>query len=34
MEAEFDRLDTNHKGRLDVRELMQSRVRVRPFVGK
>lgn len=34
MEAEFDRLDTDHKGQLDVKELAQSRVRVRPFVGK
>ncbi len=34
MEAEFDRLDTDHKGQLDVKELTQSRVRVRPFVGK
>jgi hypothetical protein len=34
MEAEFDRLDTDHKGQLDVKELMQSRMRVRPFVGK
>jgi hypothetical protein len=34
MEAEFDRLDTDHRGYLDVKELMQSRVRVRPFVGK
>jgi hypothetical protein len=32
--AEFDRLDTDHKGRLDVNELTQSRVRMRPFVGK
>lgn len=34
MEAEFDRLDTNHKGQLDVKELTHSRVRVRPSVGK
>jgi Ca2+-binding EF-hand superfamily protein len=34
MEAEFDRLDTDHKGRLDIKELTQSRVRVRPAVGK
>jgi Mrp family chromosome partitioning ATPase len=34
MEAEFDRLDVDHKGELDVKELMQSRVRMRPFVGK
>jgi uncharacterized membrane protein YdfJ with MMPL/SSD domain len=34
MEAEFDRLDTDHKGQLDVKELTQSRVRVRPSVGK
>jgi len=34
MEAEFDRLDTDHKGQLDVKELTQSRVWVRPFVGK
>jgi hypothetical protein len=34
MEAEFDRLDTDHKGQLDVKELTQSRVRVRPAVGK
>jgi len=34
MEAEFDRLDTSHKGQLDVKELAQSRVWVRPFVGK
>jgi hypothetical protein len=34
MEAEFDRLDTDHKGQLDVKELKQSRVQVRPFVGK
>jgi EF hand domain-containing protein len=34
MEAEFDRLDTDHKGQLDVKELTPSRVRVRPFVGK
>jgi hypothetical protein len=34
MEAEFDRLDTDHKGQLEVKELTQSRIRVRPFVGK
>jgi Ca2+-binding EF-hand superfamily protein len=34
MEAEFDRLDTDHTGQLDVKELTESRVRVRPFVGK
>jgi Ca2+-binding EF-hand superfamily protein len=34
MEAEFDRLDADHKGQLDIKELTQSRVRVRPFVGK
>ena len=34
MEAEFDRLDTDHKGQLDVKELTQSRMRVRPHVGK
>jgi uncharacterized membrane protein YdfJ with MMPL/SSD domain len=34
MEEEFNRLDTNHSGELDVKELTQSRVRVRPFVGK
>jgi hypothetical protein len=34
MEAEFDRLDTDHKGQLDVKELTESRVRVRPSVGK
>ena len=34
MEAEFDRLDTDHKGQLDIKELTESRVRVRPFVGK
>jgi len=34
MEAKFDRLDTDHKGQLDVKELTQSRVRVRPSVGK
>ena len=34
MEGEFDRLDTDHKGQLDVKELTQSRVRVRPPVGK
>jgi Ca2+-binding EF-hand superfamily protein len=34
MEAEFDRLDSNHDGQLDVRELTQSRMRYRPAVGK
>ena len=34
MEAEFDRLDTDHKGHLDVKELTQSRVQVHPYVGK
>jgi EF hand len=34
MEAEFDRLDTDHTGHLNVKELTLSRVRVRPFVGK
>ena len=34
MEAEFDRLDTDHKGQLDIQELTQSRVRMRPYVGK
>jgi uncharacterized membrane protein YdfJ with MMPL/SSD domain len=34
MEAEFDRLDTDHKGQLNVKELTHSRVRVRPLVGK
>ncbi len=34
MEAEFDRLDTNHDGQLDVKELTQSRMRYRPAVGK
>jgi hypothetical protein len=34
IEAEFDRLDTDHKGQLDVKELTQSRVQVRPSVGK
>lgn len=34
MEAEFERLDTNHDGELDVKELTESRMRVRPFVGK
>jgi Ca2+-binding EF-hand superfamily protein len=27
MEAEFDRLDTDHKGRLDIKELTESRLR-------
>ncbi len=34
MEVEFDRLDTDHKGQLDVEELTKSRIRVRPYVGK
>jgi hypothetical protein len=34
MEAEFDRLDTNHNGELDVKELTQSRMRVHAAVGK
>jgi len=34
MEAEFDRPDTDHKGQLDIKELTESRARVRPFVGK
>jgi hypothetical protein len=34
MEAEFDRLDADHRGQLDVKELTQSRVRMHPYVGK
>jgi uncharacterized membrane protein YdfJ with MMPL/SSD domain len=34
MVAEFDRLDTDHKGQLNVEELTKSRIRVRPYVGK
>lgn len=36
MEAEFDRLDKTRSGELDVTELMQSKLRVSPFlsVGK
>jgi len=34
MEDEFDRLDTDRKGQLDIKELSQSRVRYRPSVGK
>jgi hypothetical protein len=34
MDEEFDRLDTDHKGQLDVKELTQSQVRMRPYVGK
>jgi len=34
MEAEFERLDTDHKGQLDVEELTKSRIRVRPYVGR
>jgi EF-hand domain pair len=32
MEKEFDRLDTNHDGELDVKEL--AKIHVRPYVGK
>jgi hypothetical protein len=32
MEAEFDSLDTNHDGQLDVKELTQSQMRVQSFV--
>jgi len=34
MEAEFERLDVNHDGELDVKELTQTRMRYRPAVGK
>jgi hypothetical protein len=35
MEAEFDRLDADHKGQLDVKKLIQSQMRVHPaYVGK
>jgi hypothetical protein len=34
MEEKFDRLDRDHEGQLDVKELTQSRVRMRPSVGK
>jgi hypothetical protein len=34
MSDEFDRLDTNHNGELDPKELLQSRMRVRPAIGK
>jgi hypothetical protein len=34
MEAEFDRLDQDHKGELDVRELTQSKIYASRFVGK
>jgi hypothetical protein len=36
MEAEFDRMDKDKKGQLDVKELTQSKLRVRHFtnVGK
>jgi 5S rRNA maturation endonuclease (ribonuclease M5) len=36
MEAEFDRLDKDKSGQLDIKELRQSRLRVSPFtsVGK
>jgi len=34
MEVEFERLDTNHDGQLDVKELTQSRMRYRPAIGK
>ena len=32
MEKEFDHLDANHDGALDVKEL--AKIRVRPYVGK
>jgi hypothetical protein len=32
MEKEFDRLDVNHDGELDVKEL--AKIQVRPYVGK
>lgn len=32
MEAEFDRLDKSRSGELDVTELMQSKLRVSPFL--
>jgi Ca2+-binding EF-hand superfamily protein len=32
MEAEFDRLDTNKSGDLDVKELRRSKLRVSHFV--
>ena len=32
MEAEFDRLDKTRSGELDVTELMQSKLRVSPFL--
>lgn len=34
MEDEFDRLDADHNGELDVKELTQSRVRMHPAIGK
>jgi hypothetical protein len=34
MSDEFDRLDVNHNGELDPKELLQSRMRVHPAVGK
>jgi hypothetical protein len=34
MKAEFDRLDANHRGQLDVKELTPSRVRMHPYAGK
>ena len=34
MEEEFDRLDVNHNGELDVKELIQSRMRYRPSLSK
>jgi Ca2+-binding EF-hand superfamily protein len=36
MEAEFDRLDKDKRGQLDIKELGESRLRVSPFtsVGK
>jgi Ca2+-binding EF-hand superfamily protein len=34
VEEEFNRLDVNHDGELDVKELTQSRMRVHAYVGK
>jgi len=34
MEEEFDRLDVNHNRELDVKELIQSRMRYRPSLSK
>jgi hypothetical protein len=34
MDAEFDRLDTDKSGELDVRELTQSRVRTRSAISR